>query len=290
MPELPEVETVKNDLKPLLRDKKIKKIRIRLSKLVQMPDKLFCHLTENQVITNVRRRAKMLLIDLKNGQTVVIHLKMTGQLVFVSAKGKTQTGGHYILGGTEHLPNKYTHVIFELSKGSFLYFNDLRQFGYLLIKSTKELSDFFELKKLGPEPFDKSFTFQYFFDSLKRKKRSPIKLALLDQSILVGLGNIYVDESMFWSGIKPTRKVGSLNKEELKRLFQVIPKVLKKAIQKRGTTMRNYRDGLGREGGMLKYLKVYGREGKLCQRCKKAKIKRIRQGSRSTHYCPNCQK
>ncbi len=289
MPELPEVETVRKDLNRLLSGKQIATVRIRLNKIVKTPSAKFQRLLAGQSIVSVRRRAKLLLIRLLNNYTLIIHLKMSGQLVFVTRLGRTQTGGHPIAGGTESLPNKYTHVIIGFIDGSYLYYNDLRQFGYWLLWPSEKIQCFFANKKLGLEPLVKSFVYEKFRSAIKRKRKSAIKPALLDQSVVAGLGNIYADEVLFMSKIRPTRRVNQLTEEETKRIFFSINKVLNKAIEKRGTTMRNYRDGRGRPGGMLKHLKVYGREGEACRRCGE-KISRIRQAGRSSHYCPKCQR
>ncbi|MDD5342045.1 MAG: bifunctional DNA-formamidopyrimidine glycosylase/DNA-(apurinic or apyrimidinic site) lyase [Patescibacteria group bacterium] len=290
MPELPEVETVVRDLRPYLKGKVISRVDVRLPKMVKMSLRRFQRLVRGKKIVAVERRGKMILIKLANGQTLVIHLKMTGQLIYVSKNGYKQKGGHDIANGDKNLPNKYTHVIFKLRGSNYLYFNDLRQFGYLLLWPTDNLEKFFQEKKLGIEPFAKSFTFEYLSQALRSKKKSTIKAALLDQSIVAGLGNIYTDEALFQSKIKPMRRVKTLKNSELQLIVKNSRRVLKKAISQRGTTIRNYRGGLGQPGGMLKHLMVYGRSGKLCLRCRKAKIKKIRLGSRSSHFCPNCQK
>jgi formamidopyrimidine-DNA glycosylase len=290
MPELPEVETVVRDLRPLLKSQRIVSVDVRLDKMLAMPRRSFVTAVTGQSVVGVRRRAKIVLIELNNHATILIHLKMSGQLVFVSAKGQAQYGGHSIAGGTDHLPNKYSHVIFRFHDGSHLYFNDQRQFGYLLALPTQELTSFFASKKLGPEPFDRKFTLEYFLDRLKRHARAPIKSILLDQSIVAGLGNIYVDEVLFAAGVRPTRLVKTLNLKETEAIYRAIPMLLKLAISQRGTTFRSYRGGDGRPGGMLRHLKVYGREGERCRCCRRATVIRIRQGSRSSHYCPICQK
>ncbi|MFA5107484.1 MAG: bifunctional DNA-formamidopyrimidine glycosylase/DNA-(apurinic or apyrimidinic site) lyase [Patescibacteria group bacterium] len=290
MPELPEVETVKNDLRPLLLKKRIVDVEVRLPKIVKVPVAQFVRRVTGAQIHDVRRRAKILLIDLENGATICIHLKMSGQLILASRRGLEQVGGHQIVGGTEHLPNKYTHVIFRLNGSHVLYFNDLRQFGYLTVMRTVELEKFFSVKKLGPEPFQASFNFAYFVGCLQRKRKTTIKTALLDQSMVVGLGNIYTDEVLFAARVKPTRRVISLHRAEKRAIYDRIKSVLRTAIRLRGTTFRHFRDGHGRSGGMLAQLMVYGRSGELCRRCKKGKIQKTRLGSRSSCYCPVCQR
>ena len=289
MPELPEVETVKNDLRPLLLRKRIVDIEVRLPKIVKVPVAQFVRQIKRAHIRDVRRRAKILLIDLDNGATICIHLKMSGQLILASRRGLEGVGGHQIVGGTEHLPNKYTHVIFRLSGSRVLYFNDLRQFGYLTIMRTDELDAFFSEKKLGPEPFQRSFSIDYLPAQLQRKRKTMIKTALLDQAMVVGLGNIYTDEVLFAARIKPTRRVHSLRQAEKRAIYDRIKSILRTAIRLRGTTFRHFRDGRGQRGNMLEYLMVYGRSDQLCRRCKKGTIQKIRLGSRSSSYCPVCQ-
>lgn len=289
MPELPEVETVKNDLRPLLLKMRILDVDIRLPKIIKEPASIFKRQVRRAKIIDVRRRAKIILIDLDTGWTICIHLKMTGQLILASRRGLERAGGHQIIGGTEQLPNKFSHVIFKLSNSRTLFFNDLRQFGYLTIKRTNKLEKFFAEKSLGPEPFHQSFNSDYFSVALKRKRKTAIKTALLDQTLVAGLGNIYVDEVLFDARLKPTRRVNTLRTAEIAGIYKSIQSILRKAIRLRGTTFRNFRDGHGQPGGMLRHLMVYGRSGRLCRRCKKGTIQKIRQGSRSSSYCPICQ-
>ncbi|MFA6197798.1 MAG: bifunctional DNA-formamidopyrimidine glycosylase/DNA-(apurinic or apyrimidinic site) lyase [Patescibacteria group bacterium] len=290
MPELPEVETVVRDLRPLLKKQRIASVDVRLQKIVAMPVRLFVKSLVGRAITNVRRRAKIIMIELDNQTTLLVHLKMSGQLVFVSSRGTKQYGGHPIVGGIDALPNKYSHVILRFQNGGHLYFNDQRQFGYMLVLPEHELASFFQKKKLGLEPFDKKFTLPYFLAYAKRHIRALIKSVLLDQSNVVGLGNIYVDEVLFAAGIRPSRRVASLSLNKIESIYLAIPKILGQAIKQRGTTFRSYRGGTGQPGGMQKLLKVYGREGERCRKCRRGVITRIKQGSRSSHYCPVCQK
>lgn len=290
MPELPEVETVVRDLRPHLKGKSIASVEVRLTKIVKQPVALFRRAITGQRVIGLRRRAKIVCVEFDSGVTMLIHLKMSGQLVYVSSGGLMQYGGHPIVGGLTGLPNQYTHLIFTLSDGGHVYFNDLRQFGYLLVVPTAELEDFFAAKQLGLEPFDRRFTFAHFLAIAKRRPASTIKSLLLDQSTVAGLGNIYVDEVLFAAKIRPSRRVKSLSLAELERVWQQIPAILKFAIGQRGTTFRTFRGGTGKSGNMLQHLKVYGREGEKCRRCRQAAIIRVKQNGRSSHYCPRCQK
>ncbi|MBU0707649.1 bifunctional DNA-formamidopyrimidine glycosylase/DNA-(apurinic or apyrimidinic site) lyase [Patescibacteria group bacterium] len=289
MPELPEVETVVNDLRPHVKGQVICDVDVRLEKMIQLSLLKFRQLAIGSKVVQIGRRAKMLLFKLDNGYTLIVHLKMSGQLIYQSSKDVNRGGGHPINHDIHDLPNKYTHITIKFRGGRNLFFNDVRQFGYMTIIANKSLEKFYTEKKLGPEPFDKSFTFEIFLKKLSSHKNSSVKQILLSQTAVVGLGNIYVDEVLFKAGIRPTRRIKSLSRKELKKIYLNIPIILKLAIKKSGTTMQYFRRGDGRTGDMLKFLKVYGRENKQCLRCKTSKIKRIRQGSRSSHYCPKCQ-
>ena len=287
MPELPEVETLKRDLKKV-KGKKIKSVKVNWPKMVlPLTVKSFTQNLKGQKILNIKRRAKVLIFELSNERYLMVHLKMTGQLIFDPKKGKMVVGGHPQKGGTQDLPNKYTHVIINFTDGTTLYFNDLRKFGWMRLVN-KDYVD--ELSNgLGVEPLTKSFTFDYFTNFVKRFPNRRVKQFLLDQTIIAGLGNIYVDESCYGAKIKPTRRVGSLTKKETKDLFKCIPEVLKLSIANKGTSFSNYIQLDGKEGRMIKFLKVYNKKGQKCQRCG-AEIKKIKLNGRGTHFCAKCQK
>ncbi|MDP3964210.1 MAG: DNA-formamidopyrimidine glycosylase [bacterium] len=289
MPELPEVETVVNDLRPYLVGRRITKAIVLLPKMVQGSSKRFIAAVKSKNILGLSRRAKILLFRLSRGWTLVMHLKMTGQLVLQFPDGSLRSGGHMIPGGTEKLPNRFSHIIFHFDNGSVLYFNDLRQFGYVRLIPDQEMAEFILKKKIGPEPSDAAFSPDSFFSSLKRRSRSSIKSILLDQSVVAGLGNIYVDEVLFCAKVKPTRLAGGLTQKEKLLIFQSIPKVIQQAIAARGTTRRYDDSGASVSGGMNKHLKVYGRENQPCRRCGTV-IRRVKQGGRSSHFCPVCQR
>ncbi|MCX6793040.1 MAG: bifunctional DNA-formamidopyrimidine glycosylase/DNA-(apurinic or apyrimidinic site) lyase [Candidatus Falkowbacteria bacterium] len=285
MPELPEVETVARDLNKALVGKTIKSI-ISFDKktFVSSLPSLRRAALGNKII-DVRRRAKMLIIDFGK-HFFVVHLKMTGQLIFQSNK-KLIAGGHPIVSTGTTVPNKFTRLVFTLNNGGTLYFNDIRKFGW--VKAVK--ADEFSVidNAYGHEPFDKALTFEKFVSLINRRLRTSIKAALLDQKLVVGLGNIYVDEVLFKSGLRPTRLVKTLTLLEKKKIYLAIPLILKKAILKRGTTFSNFRDGAGQKGNFVAFLKVYGRSGQPCKSCGEL-IKKIRLAGRGTHFCPNCQK
>ncbi len=271
MPELPEVETIKRQLNLLVAGKKIKEIEILLPKMVKAPLAKFKTDVRSAKIKEFKRRAKILIIELSNGWSLLVHLKMSGQLIFDGNK------------------TKYTHAIFHFTDGHRLIFNDLRQFGYIKLVSTEQLNDFFEKEGFGPEPFDKDFTFPRFAAILDKKPNAKIKQFLMDQKNIAGIGNIYSDEILFTSRVHPLRRIKDLQPSEIKAIYRNIKKILNEAIKSKGTSADLYIDAYGREGNFLSKLRVYGREGKKCVKCKE-EIKRMKIGGRSAHFCPNCQK
>lgn len=293
MPELPEVETIRRQLLKKVINKKIIKVEVKLPKLIYVNGrkgdiKNFQNNIVGAVVKKAERKAKILILTFSNGFSLLTHLKMTGQLIYADKDGKAKMGGHPWPSLKIQTPNKWTHVIFYFSDGSKLYFNDLRQFGYMkLVKSDKVLEQP-EIKKLGIEPFDKKFTLKKFEELIEARKNSRIKTLLMDQSFISGIGNIYADESLFYAGILPTRLAGILKQGELEKLYQGIKIILKAAIAKGGSSIDRYVTLSGKKGGYEPYLKAYGREGKKCLRCGGI-IKRIKLNSRSTHFCSKCQ-
>ena len=196
-------------------------------------------------------------------------------------------GGHQISSSDLLVPNKFTRVIFTFSDGSQLFFNDLRRFGYMKIVTKAEKEKIWE-KDFGIEPLTKEFKFEKFKE-LFAKRQVKIKAFLLNQKIVAGIGNIYADEICFCARILPWRKVSGLKKEEIKKLFLCSNSVLKRALKNRGTTFKDFVDGVGKSGKHLNFLNVYGRTGEKCRRCGKI-IKKTKHAGRGTHYCPGCQK
>jgi len=295
MPELPEVEIARRDLKKNILFKKIFKIVIKKPKLVRQPISFFQHILVKNHFVDIKRRGKLLIFKLENDFYLIIHLKLTGQLVYCD-KNKFIVGGHSNSKDEEkHFlkkdfgffckVRKYTHIIFEFEGGQELYFNDLRQFGYLKIVDEKELKEI--ENKYGIEPMQKNFTFKNFQQALKNKK-SKIKALLLNQKIISGLGNIYVDESLFLAKIHPERISKNLSLPEQRKLFNSINKTVKNAITFNGTTFNNKKN---KKQNFRKKLKVYGRQGKPCVRigCKGV-IQKIKVAGRGTHFCNICQK
>ena len=287
MPELPEVETVKRDLSKALVGKKISRVEVRLKKIVRGGSRQFCRELTGQKFVSVSRVGKLLIFGLSSGRFLLIHLKMTGQLIFEQGR-KIVAGDHKISDSDLiNLPNKYTHVIFFLSGRRHLFFNDLRQFGYLKIVGQSEKDKI--VGQYGLDPLSEIFTRANFF-ALLRNRKTKIKPLLLNQGLIAGIGNIYADETLFEAGVRPDRPALSLTASEKEKIFRKLISVLKKSIKYKGTTFRDFRGGDGRRGGFVRFLKVYQKENGLCPRCRKAKISKIKVAGRGTRFCPHCQK
>lgn len=288
MPELPEVETIKRGLDEKVVKKEISKIWIDKSFEKKLsPSRIaFVRALQKEHVQKVWRRAKLLIFELSNDLFLLIHLKMTGQLVYKPAKGSLVFGGHPIA-KVKELPSKFTRVIFYFKDNSILFFNDVRKFGFL--KIVDDLGLAVEIEKYGLEPLDKEFTLEHFNYVLSLKPSIKIKQFLLEQKLLSGLGNIYADEALFGAKIKPTRIVKTLKIKEKCRLYDEIRKVLQKAIKLKGTSFSDYVNSEGGTGGFQHHLNVYGRGGQECKSCQNV-IKKIKLGGRSSSYCPVCQK
>ena len=279
MPELPEVETIKNQLEKLIVGKKIKKIEVGLPKMVKLPLDKFRKMVVGAKIAGVGRRAKILIFKLSNGWSILTHLKLSGRLIF-RKKGET----------LKSEDTKWNHLIYYFNDGSRLFHNDLRQFGYVKLIETDKLVDFFKREKLGPEPLGKDFTFEKFREILySHGLHAKIKPFLMDQKNIAGIGNIYSDEVLFSAGVHPLRKISELKEKEIKKIFEAIRKILNEAIKLRGASADTYLDAKGEEGEYLSHLKVYGREGEKCKKCGSI-IKRLKIRNRSSYFCPVCQK
>ena len=292
MPELPEVETIRQGLKQAIVGQRFSDFWTNWQKNVKPSAAVVKRKIKGQRVVAVERRAKILIIKLSNGLNLLLHLKLTGQLVYQlrtkNQKLKTIAGGHPQKGGLDNLPNKFTHHIFIFSNGAKLFFNDLRKFGWVRLVDKKQVGKL--VSDLGLEPFDKDFTLAKFTAVLKRYPNRKVKQVLLDQTLISGLGNIYADESLFAAGIRPSRQVKKIKPPEIKRLYQSIKKILKAAIKHKGTSTDTiYIQISGAPGGYGKYLNVYGRHKDKCKRCGTQLIK-IKQNGRGTHYCPKCQK
>lgn len=345
MPELPEVETVKSGLARLLPGKTIVKVKYDWQKSFPNARGDVNEFLIGAKIERVRRRAKVIIIDLDSNYSLLIHLKMTGQLVFVdlNAMGKdiddVQERGEnrsklyerYSAGGSESLtqhsamrdnrgagsastqdepllvpggrfgaghpsdsligdlPDRTTRVIFDFHDGSKLFFNDLRKFGWARLLPTPEIPyiDFF--KKLGPEPLADDFTPKEFRERLMKRKNSSVKAALIDQTVIAGVGNIYADESLWMSKIHPQTTLNMLSINKLNTLFKELRSILRFAIESGGSSDRNYVNAEGKKGSYLGFANAYKREGQPCNRCG-TEMKKIKVAGRGTRYCPRCQK
>ncbi len=279
------METIKNDLKKVILDKKIIGVKVGKKKIIKSDYGDFLRILKGGVFQDISRVGKLIILRLKGGNYLLIHLKMTGQLVYSSKRGCVK-GGHEVRGMSDELPNKYSHVIFKFIDSSALYFNDMRQFGYLKIVGEDELKTI--KSKFGIEPLSGNFKFEDFRNIFKNRSAA-VKSVLMNQRLIAGIGNIYADEILFKAGIKPDRAAGSLEEHELKKIFKAAESVLKQAIKYRGTTFANYVDSRGKKGNFTKFLKVYGREGKKCFKCGGI-IEKIKISGRGTRYCSRCQK
>ena len=287
MPELPEVETIRRDLLSRIVDKKITSVEVRKPKLVKNRIKDFINVLRGNKISNIKRRGKLLVFVLKDKKYLLIHLKMTGQLIFRQGKDIIG-GGHAFSSGMDwKLPNKYSYIIFTFDDGSQLFFNDMRGFGYLKIVGENELQEI--LGEYGIEPLTEDFALGNFKNILI-KHRTAIKALLMDQKLIAGLGNIYASEVCFFAEVNPGLPANSLTEKQIKDLYQGCETILRKAVEKRGTTTSDYVDAAGRQGSFAKFLQVYGRTGKKCYRCKKGIIVKTEINNRGTYYCDHCQR
>ena len=286
MPELPEVETVRRGLLELIVGKTIVSQTHDTEKGFPNTPADVAQFLIGATITDVRRRAKVLMIDLSTGYSLLIHLKMTGQLVFV---GKTRFGaGHPNDSLVNDLPDKSTRVTLEFSDATKLFFNDQRKFGWVRLLPTLEIPNIAFMQKVGPEPLSQSFTAKDFIQRLARRPKTNIKAALLDQSVIAGVGNIYADESLWGAKIHPTRLVASLSEQEARLLYQELRDVMNLAVEKGGSSNHTYVNAEGKKGSYMDFARVFRRENLACPRCG-ATIEKSRVAGRGTHTCPVCQ-
>ena len=287
MPELLEVETVKRGLNGLIVGKLIKSIDHDWLKSFPNNPNDVDNFVVGAEIVKVERRGKALILGLNSEYSFIIHLKMTGQLVY---RGEQNFGaGHPNNSLVGSLPDKSTRVIFSFSDGSKLFFNDQRKFGWVKLIPTSQVNNHEFIKKLGPEPLSKNFTKTEFLARIRKRQNTSIKAVLLDQTVLAGVGNIYADESLWGAKIFPGELVKSINKSRLDKLYDELIFVLKLSIEKGGSTDKNYVDAEGKKGSYLQFAKVFRREGEACPRCGEI-IMKTRIAGRGTHYCPVCQK
>ncbi len=288
MPELPEVETVRRGLHDLIIGRIIAAETHDTPKGFPNAPADVEAFVLGATVTAVKRRAKVLLIELSTDYTLVIHLKMTGQLVFVADKSRFGAGhpSDSLIGS---LPDRSTRVTFDFTDGSQLFFNDQRKFGWVKLYPTIEVPMIDFMRKVGPEPLDDAFTADVFYDRLQRRKNTTIKAAILDQTVLAGVGNIYADEGLWGAKIHPATRVKDVPRTKVVDLWREIREVMSLAIEKGGSTDKNYVNAEGKRGSYMDFARVFRREGQSCLRHPDSEIEKIRVAGRGTHICPVCQ-
>lgn len=289
MPELPEVETIVNDLKKTILGKKIVSFESGFKKAIKggNPADFKKNIIGKKII-GVERIGKNIVINLNSGMTILVHLKMTGQLVVKHGTQNVEPDSKNLKPRTQNLSptEKHLHHCFILNKGS-LCFYDIRKFGTLSLIETSQLKDKFS--KLGTDPLSKEFSLEKLKGLLKKAPNKPVKALLMEQGLISGIGNIYASEILFDAKIDPRKKSSSLKNKEVEKLLESIKKILKKAILMRGTSVSDYRDASGKKGSFQDVLKVYKKDGQKCPTCDTIIEKSII-GQRSTFFCPKCQK
>lgn len=287
MPELPEVETVRRGLEKLIVGKVVENATNDNPKSFPNDPTVVSEFMINSIVVAVKRRAKVLLIELSTNYTLMTHLRMTGQLVFV---GLERFGaGHPNNSLINLLPDKSTRVTIDFTDNSNLYFNDQRKFGWMKLLPTELVPEEPFMQKVGPEPLVPEFTDKIFLKRVKRRANTSIKAAILDQTVLAGVGNIYADESLWGAKIYPGTIVKNISDKKLKDLHREIIYVLNLSIEKGGSTDRNYVNAEGKRGSYIDFARVFRQEGKPCPRCGTI-VEKSRVAGRGTHFCPSCQK
>lgn len=273
MPELPEVETIRKTLKNLVLNKEIKDIEVYWGKIIKHPDDVehFKQIIVGQKIRDVKRKGKFLIFELDTDM-LVSHLRMEGK---------------YSVDQTGIERDKHTHVIFDFTDGTSLQYNDVRKFGTMHVFTKEEYLSVKPLNQLGPDPFEANYKLAYLKERLLKTTRH-IKSALLDQTIIAGLGNIYVDEVLFKSNIHPKKRANTLSDKEIELIFKYTYDILNEAVKQGGTTIRSYVNGEGEMGLFQQELYVYGQENKSCKICGDV-IEKFKLSGRGTHICPTCQ-
>ena len=289
MPELPEVEVVKRSLTSKIQKLVVEKITVKDEKLRYRINKKKLKILLGLKIIKILRRSKFLLFVFEKNTVMLVHLGMTGKFFFINDKAiKFKTSFYYNI--DESKDNKHNRLIFSLSKKQKLIYNDVRKFGFIKILDKRQLQYNLHLKNLGPEPLGNSFDFKYFKNYLINRNRT-IKDILMDQKFVSGLGNIYVNEVLFLSKVKPTKKTYLIKNNEIHKIIKNTKKTLKKAISLGGSSLRDFSSSDGKKGEFQQYFYVYGRKGENClnRNCNKKIIKTII-GNRATYYCLSCQK
>ena len=286
MPELPEIEIVRRSLFKMISKAKIVDIKISNKNLRYKIPHTFSKQLIREKILKISRRAKYLIFHFKK-KILLAHLGMSGKLMLMRSNDNTifKTSFYYDL----NVQQKHNHIYFKLNNGLVLIYNDVRRFGFFKLYNTTQMNKITFLKKLGLEPFSKTFNAKYFEKFVKNRKKN-IKNLLMDQTFVGGLGNIYVNECLFMSKIKPLKRCSSLTKNEIENLILNIKKVLRSSISKGGSSIRDFKNILGKSGTFQQFFHVYGKENKNCSRIScKGKIKKILISNRSSFYCNKCQ-
>ncbi len=287
MPELPEVQTIVNHLARKISGKAF--LSAKVIKSGKMVSPYFTRAIKNARVKGVLRRGKMIIITLADSRYLLVHLKMTGQLIYLAQSGRISGGGHPITfaGFNVIRPNRFTRIILDFKDGGRLLFHDIRKFGWMRLVNGEQYKNI--IAKYGPEPLSKEFTLGKFKEILAKRPKLKIKQLLMAQELVAGIGNIYADESLFDSLIHPLRLAGELKTEEIKRLRVSIIKKLRQAISLGGTSVNTFVSASGERGQFVSRLKVYQRGGHKCFNCGSI-LKKIKLGGRGTVYCSRCQK
>lgn len=287
MPELPEVETVRRGLDLLIVGKRVQATTHDTPKSFPNSAADVAQFLHGATVLGIRRRAKVLLIDLSSEYSLVIHLKMTGQLVF---RGEEVFGaGHPNDSLIGELPDKSTRLTMTFTDGSRLFFNDQRKFGWVKLYPTLEVPRIDFMKRVGPEPLEDSLTAVLFIERMRRRNGTTIKAALLDQTVIAGIGNIYADEALWGARIHPATRIRDVSDDQLTTLLSEIRYVLTLSIEKGGSTDKNYVNAEGKRGSYIDFARVFRREGLPCPRHPEILIEKSRVAGRGTHTCPVCQ-
>ena len=288
MPELPEVETVRRGLAELLPGRVVARVTVFNSpkSFPNAPADVEQFLY-GACVTAVRRRAKVLMIDLDTQYSLVVHLKMTGQLIFRGVQ--SFAGGHPNDSLIGELPDRSTRVQVDFVDGSRLFFNDQRKFGWVKLLPTDEVKNLPFMQKVGPEPLDPQTRAEDFIQRIRRRQNSMVKPAFLDQTVIAGVGNIYADEALWAAQIHPQTRVKNVSDQQLNTLFNELRHILQLSIDQGGSTDKNYVDAEGRKGNYLTFARVFRREGQACHRHPDQEIIKLKVGGRGTHVCPVCQ-
>ena len=275
MPELPEVETIRSRLAPGLTGRKLARVEIRDPRLTRPePPELVAAALQGERVADVRRRGKYLLVVFESGRHLLVHLRMTGNVLHPAPEG--------------HEDDPYVRAVVRLDDGSDVLYRDVRRFGTWDLLEPGDVEGYFALRRLGVEPLSRAFTARRASQRSLAGRRAPVKAALLDQRAAAGVGNIYADEALWYARINPLTPAGELDDEQVAALRDGVRKALRLGVRRQGATLRDYRGADGRRGQMQHEFRVYGREGEPCERCG-APIAKTRAAGRGTWYCPTCQ-